>query len=117
MTPADTLILEEQTIQAEALKPTCEQLEGIYDKVDCYADKHGVERWLLHHIVDAESDYNPMAHGDTHMPGGSNGLVQINKRWNPSVTLAQAQNPDFALEWASSRLANGQCFLWSTCPW
>jgi len=44
------------------------------------------------------------------------GLVQINLDHNPQVTLEQALDPDFSLEFLASNLAQGRCKMWMTCP-
>jgi soluble lytic murein transglycosylase-like protein len=94
----------------------------IEQKIDHYAEKHGVSSSLMHHIVSKESSYNPNALGDTGYTcrrtgkiAPSRGLVQINECWWPEE-YKQAGDPDFALNFLASKLSEGKCYLWSTCP-
>lgn len=113
---ADDTVHWEAPKEPEVIAQPREVGKTISEKVDFYADKWGVDRWLLHHIVKHESTYDPLAVGDTHYYKPSYGLVQINRYWNPQVSIEQAFDPDFALDWAGQQLAQGKCYLWSTCP-
>lgn len=67
----------------------------------------------MKHIVKHESQYNRYAVGDS---GNSIGLVQIFLKWHPEVTREDAEDIDFALDFLGKNLAEGRCYLWSTCP-
>ena len=96
--------------------------EYIYHQITHYSALYGVSEGLMTHIVERESQFNSLAVGDTHLtdpqgnPHISLGLVQINRYWNPNVSESQAFDVDFSLDFLASRLKEGKCRLWSTCP-
>jgi len=96
--------------------------ETIYEKIDRIALEKGVSAEKMHHIVFKESSYVHDAEGDkeywcvkTQRIAPSHGLVQINECFWPEVTLEQAHDADFSLEFLANHLASGGCRYWSTC--
>ncbi len=80
--------------------------------VDFYADKHGVDKTIMHKTVKCESSYNPNAVGDG---GNSYGLSQIHiPSWGGEITKEQALDPRFALDFMGKKLSEGRGKLW-TC--
>ncbi len=43
----------------------------------------------------------------------SYGLAQINLPSNPNVTLSQAQDPDFAIQFMAKNISSGRANMWS----
>ena len=74
------------------------QLEQIYQTIKC------------------ESKLYPSAKGDYASTTGymSFGLAQINMRWHPEVSEAQALDPDFAVPWMVIQFVKGKQREW-TC--
>lgn len=73
---------------------------------------------MVDFIVRNESRYNNCAVGDAHITGKetpSIGLVQINMKYNPSVSPEEAANPDFAIKYLINDLRAGKCQKWATC--
>jgi len=77
----------------------------------------------MRYIINNESTYDTFAKGDrnyvcpkTGEVAPSFGLVQINTCWHPEVTYAQATNEEFAITFLAMHLAEGRCYLWTTCP-
>lgn len=74
----------------------------------------------MHHIVKCESNYRPDVqsfHPDPNSPNGreeSYGLVQIHLPSHPSVSLEQATDIEFALDFLASNVKNGKQRMW-TC--
>lgn len=92
----------------------------IQQKVNCYADKYGVDRKLANYIVKNESGYDPLNKSDMGItcryknspyyskPVEARGLMQITKCYYPSVTDVQAYNPDFNLDFGMKIIAQGK---------
>lgn len=67
------------------------------------AKKHDVPLNILYGIIDHESNWLPTAVGDD---GNSHGLAQIYMPvWGDQVSVGQARDPVFALEWTARKLA------------
>jgi hypothetical protein len=62
-------------------------------------------------VVECESQFNPKAVGDH---GKSHGLVQIHQPSHPDVSLAQAEDPEFALNFMATEWKRGNAWMW-TC--
>jgi soluble lytic murein transglycosylase-like protein len=97
--------------------------EHINALIATYSARYGVSEALMHTIIKAESTYQPEAIGDkgyyckkTGQITPSYGLAQINLCFHP-VTVQQAHTPEFAIEFLAKKLARGECYLWSTCPY
>jgi transglycosylase-like protein with SLT domain len=86
--------------------------ETLQEKVTRIAVLNGVNPDKLANLVESESNWNPQSVGDK---GCSYGIAQINICANKEVTKEQALDPDFALQWASTRLAGGKDWLWTVC--
>ena len=41
------------------------------------------------------------------------GSAQINLYWNPTISKAQAEDPEFAIKWTAEKWATGNASLWS----
>jgi hypothetical protein len=65
------------------------------------ARANGIDAWLLAALLSVESGFNPKARSAT----GDYGIAQINLQAHPAVTVAEAQNPAFAIPWAARYLA------------
>lgn len=78
---------------------------------DYYAKKYVVSADTMRKVVWCESGWNTKAVGDH---GKSHGLVQIHQPSNPQVTLEQAEDPDFALDFLAYNLSKGRGSMW-TC--
>lgn len=76
--------------------------------------QYGIPSGLLRALLTWESGLNPLARGVN--PGGSvdRGIAQINSRWHPEVSDAEAYNPQYAIPWAAQYLAqlHSQCGDW-----
>jgi len=77
----------------------------------------------MRYIIKNESSYRPSVEGDsdyicpaTGKVSPSYGLAQISSCWHPEVTYAQATNEEFAITFLAMHLAEGRCYLWTTCP-
>lgn len=82
----------------------------IEDKIEYYADIHGVNAEVMKDTIFCESSYNPNAVGDS---GRSRGLSQIFKPAHPHITDEQAFDPDFAINFMATEMANGNAWKWS----
>ena len=72
--------------------------------IDAAASKYGVSPQLLTAIIYQESGFNPTASNVTDVED-SHGFGQINLKAHPDVTLQQANNPSFAVDWMANRLS------------
>jgi soluble lytic murein transglycosylase-like protein len=86
---------------------------AIQEKINQLAPLYGVQPIIALAIVQAESQYNRYAVGDS---GYSRGLVQIHSKYHPNITDEQAFDVDFSLKFLMENLAKGNCWMWSTYP-
>ena len=84
-------------------------LQSIIDFDSAY---YAVNPALVRGIIKRESNFNQYAKGDH---GTSIGLVQIHLPAHPDVSVIEAENPLFAINFLTQNLATGNCHLWSTC--
>lgn len=99
-------------------------IETLDEKIDRYSEIYKVSSSTMRHIVSRESGGKRDALGDagykcpsTGRIAPSRGIVQINECWHPNVTIEQAFDIDFSLNFLARHLKDGKCYLWSTCPY
>jgi hypothetical protein len=78
-----------------------------------YAAIHGANADDMVAVAMCESSLNPNAVGDITL-GTSRGIFQIHKPSHPTITDAQAFDPDWSSEWAARHFAAGRQSMW-TC--
>lgn len=92
-------------------KPELLELTGFY------AQKYGVSKSLMIRIINCEDgSWNPKARSGIIKNGveePSFGLVQIHLPSHPDVSLAQATDPHFALNFLAFHLSKGHARMWS----
>jgi hypothetical protein len=88
-------------------EPTPELLALINSK----AEQYNVSSDTMLKVISCESGFNERALGDA---GYSRGLVQIHSKYHPTVTDAQAYDPEFAITFLAEKLSQGKGGLW-TC--
>jgi soluble lytic murein transglycosylase-like protein len=98
--------LYDSTPVVEPYKP-----KTIEQKIEYYAEKYNVSKYVMHTVINCESSYNPNAIGDG---GKSRGLSQIHKPSHPNVTDEQAFDPDFAIDFMAKHMSQGNSWMW-TC--
>lgn len=94
--------------------------------IDETAEEYGVSKYVMHGIINCESEYNPdiQSHHTYHagnVPKGyavgdreqSFGLVQIHLPAHPHVTKQQAKDPRFAVDFLARNIAVGRASMWS----
>ncbi len=91
--------------------PKVKTARTINEIIDDTAKQFNVSPTVMHAVIKCESTYNPRAIGDG---GHSRGLVQIYDSFHPTVTHAQAFDPEFAITFLAKNLAQGKGHLW-TC--
>lgn len=74
------------------------------------AEQYGLGTTTLFNLVKSESEWNPDADN-----GHDRGLVQISRKWFPFISDTQAFDPAFALDFAASKIADGEEYLWTVC--
>jgi len=133
--PAHAIIIEDvHLIVQEALEePVVLPLapEDVRLMIRAYASKYDVSEALMLSTVSCETagTFDPTirsraiysySNPTTGIVAGtqeqSYGLAQIHLPANPDVTLEQAQDPDFALDFMASHLAKGEMWRWSCIP-
>ena len=99
-----------QPVRAEA--PLIPLPTTIPEKIVYYSNQYGVSVSRMNKIIRCESGYNPQAHN----PNGENswGLVQINLKAHKNITIEQATDPDYAINYLAKNLAEGRGSMW-TC--
>jgi len=83
----------------------------IEESIKKYSTKYGVSEDIVNWVVKCESGYIFNAVGDY---GQSHGLVQIHLPSHPQVSKEQAYDTDFALEFLTRNLKEGNGRMW-TC--
>ena len=96
------------TIQQVPISPQVKTTEQLIDEK---AKLYQVSPIVMHAVIKCESQYNPNAIGDG---GHSRGLVQIYDDFHPTVTHAQAFDPEFAITFLAKNLAQEKGYQW-TC--
>ena len=82
------------------------------DVKDCYPNQ---DPKVMRSIIACESQYNQYAIASTSKEF-SVGLVQINIKAHPSISINQARSPMFALNFLASEMAKGNLFICDACP-
>jgi len=102
---------------------TKEQIDSIQAIVRAKSAQYGVDPSIPIIIIERESSYNRIAKGDreyvcprTGKIAPSHGIAQINECWHPDVTLDQAHDIEFSVDFLVKGIAEGRCGQWSTCP-
>lgn len=100
---------------AKAEAPTQETVTDkvfILDIIGYNAEKYKVSKTVMEKVIACESSFNPNIIGDG---GKSYGLVQIHMGyWGDKVTIEQAKDPFFAIDFLAEKLSKGKGHLW-TC--
>ena len=91
----------------------CGSVDPLEAKVDCYALKYGVKSSDLMGIIACESSFNPNAKNVTSRES-SWGLVQINT-WAHDVSVKEATDPDFAIDFLAKHWKDGKRSMWWNC--
>ena len=92
-------------IVAEPVKE--ETLEEMAARI---AEEYSVPTSTLFNLVFYESRWDPNVDN-----GYDRGLVQINRKWNPEVSDAEAFDPEFSLRFAAEKIKNGKESSWVVC--
>lgn len=74
------------------------------------AIENNLDAQLFRDVVYCESHFVKDATGDG---GHSHGVVQIHQPSHPEVSLEEAENPAFALEWMAEQWSAGKADMWS----
>lgn len=93
--------------------PVISQASTIPELIATEAVKQGVDPKLALYISYKESGWNTDAVGDK---GTSFGLFQLHDPESKGISIAQAEDPTFAIQWSIKQLKEGHCAIWSTCP-
>lgn len=114
----------------EASEETLTPQSSIQAKIVAYASKYGVSEVLVRDLVSCETggsfdpdiqssaiyEFSRSAQGIE--VGGrerSYGLAQIHLPDNPNISLAQAKDPDYALDFMARELAADNAWRWKIC--
>ncbi len=105
------ILLTTKSYIAEApiiVKPT--DVKGL---VVYYAKQYQVSAPFMEKIIKCESGGNPMATNITPREA-SYGIVQINRKAHPHISIEQARDIDFSTEFLAKNIAKGKASMW-TC--
>ena len=111
--PFLTIILLLVSLFLIFLYPLFCHAESVPEYIATTAKEYGVDPQLALYISYKESQWNPNAIGDH---GTSFGVFQIHNPESKGLTPTQAKNLIISTKWAMQELAQGKCYLWSTCP-
>ena len=89
--------------------------EAVSLLVEHYGDKHGLSQTSENQMLatiqcESGGTFNPTAVGDY---GTSFGLTQIHLPAHPNISKAEAENPDFAINWMAIQFSEGNKGIWS----
>jgi len=92
--------------------PTSEKTLTIEEIIKQACDKYGVNYKLALAVAKCESGLNPKARNKNTDSSIDRGIYQINSRWHPEVTEAQADDPKFAAEFFCKAVIAGNLEWW-----
>ena len=82
-----------------------------------YGEQYHVDPHVMIKTINCEdTTWEPQKQSDIVKDGErerSYGLAQINIPSNPDVTIEQAQDPNFAIEWMAKEMSDGHSNKWS----
>lgn len=88
------------------------QEQTIAELITFYSDYYNVSSDTIHKVIKCESRYNTNA---KNLQGErSYGLVQINLNAHKSITIEQATDENFAIDFLAKNIAKGHGSMW-TC--
>lgn len=93
-------------------EPTEMKEQTIGELITFYSEYYNVSEDVLHKVINCESRYNPKAHNSN--GEDSWGLVQINLDAHKSITIEQATDPNFAIDFLAKNISKGKGSMW-TC--
>lgn len=79
--------------------------------IDFWADFYHVSSVDLYNTISCESGFDPTVTGDH---GLARGIAQIRSDYFPSITNAEAYDPDWSVQWMAKQFAAGHAGWW-TC--
>ena len=79
-----------------------------------YAGERGEIGKLALAVAEAESSFNPKAEHKNADGSADRGLYQINSKWHPEVSEAQAYDPEFATEFFCKAVKDGNLSWWNS---
>lgn len=120
-------VLEARSLDAPTTSPAALQqatttgsdISAVKAAIARYARKYGVNEGIMTFVVDCETagTFDPSIQSRHILPDGSReqsfGLAQINLPANPEISLAQAKDPDFSLDFLARALSKGEFWRWS----
>lgn len=90
--------------------PKLETKEQMKAYVEKRALEEGINPSVPIAVIECESHWDSDAVGDH---GHSHGLVQIYNSYHPEITMNEANDPRFAIDYLLSNLKDGRGHLWS----
>lgn len=93
-------------------EPSEIKVQTIDELIIEYSKIYNVDSKVLHKVIKCESSYNPNAHNS--IGENSWGLVQINLNAHRSITVEQATDPNFAINFLAKNIKAGRGSMW-TC--
>lgn len=100
--------------KAVAEAPTYKVPQTLEGKIEFYSEMYRVSPQTVSRVVYCESRNNPLAHNLTKRED-SWGLVQINRLAHPDISVEEATDPDFAINFLAKNLSLGNGNMWYTC--
>lgn len=86
-------------------------------QIHYYAVKYGVNEDHLTKTIQLESNFDPNVQSNFLNKDGSQersyGLAQINLDYHPDITIEEAKDPDFAINFIAKEFADGHAYWWS----
>ena len=115
-------------IEVRIIREGGEEVYKYENLVRQYSEQYGVSYALMSAIMDAENlSRNPnlqsqLLYGFTNASLGiyygeqeySFGLVQINLHYNPNITMSQATDPEYSIEFLAKHLSLGHHSMWGS---
>lgn len=97
-------------INPEPIVPTKVEYQVLANQISA---KYAVKASIVKKIINCESNWNPNAINNNKHEY-SVGLSQINLRAHKDITVEQAKDPKFAIDYLASNIADGKASMW-TC--
>jgi len=101
-----------QSIMASATPTPSSPAVAIPDLIKQICAEYGVDSELAIRVAKCESGLRPNAKNTNAPDSIDRGLYQINSKWHPEVSDAQAYDPTFSIRFFCQAVKNGQLNMW-----
>lgn len=111
LTPSSFVEVVKNPIYIPAMASTSPVEQTLQQKAENIALAHNIATTTLYNLITSESNWNPDARNN----GGDLGIAQINPKYWPDITEAEALDPDFSMNFAADQISKNEGVHWVSC--